>query len=168
MGRAGHGLVKTREQGGGKSPAQGWRNGSGSTTFTGGPIDLSAFSRASRVVTGDGDLIAATDVIGNRWGDFIESAESAHEGMRASAPAIEKQLATLNRSVRDYEVRRICSIQRAMEIAEEHHGGIQNTAVAGRNTGYDNELPVQSSDGQVRVSIDDGCSRDSRKRVHRT
>ena len=98
---------------------------------------------------GQGKLEATANAVNSRWHELLEEAS---EAIRHSQ--VERHLTPLDRSVRDIEVLRIRATRKALDIAS----GSQTTPGGDRSAvplpSYGHEIPVRSTDGLVRGTID--------------
>ena len=98
---------------------------------------------------GQSRLGAAEATINARWHELV-----AETNMAISSSPLEQHLAPLENSVPDIEVRRIRATRNALVIASKARSGPRDDGGPILPVPYGHELPVRSTDGLVRGTID--------------
>ena len=98
---------------------------------------------------GQSRLGAAEATINARWHELV-----AETNMAISSSPLEQHLAPLENSVPDIEVRRIRATHNALVIASKARSGPRDDGGPILPVPYGHELPVRSTDGLVRGTID--------------
>jgi len=98
---------------------------------------------------GRGQLPPDRAVIESRWVEKVQ-----HAQFEIQQSSIEKHLLPLERSVPDLQVRRIRTVQIALDIAQESYKLARSPVFQGPSSMYGFELHVKSADGFVRGLID--------------
>ena len=108
-------------------------------------------SVAHRLISeaGQGLLKADEPTIGSRWDELIALANG-----EISTSLLERHLNPLTQSVPDIAVRRIRATRKAMDIASTFRSPQPESERPASNRRYGHEIPVQSTDGIVRGTID--------------
>ena len=99
--------------------------------------------------SGQGRLNAEESTINARWHELVAEANS-----EISSYLLERHLAPLENSIPDIEVRRIRTTRSALAIAKQTRTVTRDNGRATVPAPYGHEIPVQSTDGLVRGTID--------------
>ena len=98
---------------------------------------------------GQGSLKPTVDDIDARWDELVAEVDTA-----IGSSQLERHLAPLTNSVPDIEVRRICATQKALVIASQTEASPRKAGNPASPPQFGHEIPVRSSDGLVRGTID--------------
>ena len=98
---------------------------------------------------GQGKIKADAATVEARWHELIAETDSA-----ISSSALDRHLAPLKNSVPDIQVRRIRTTRKALDVASQTQSLPWETSDSASLRPFGHEIPVQSTDGLVRGTID--------------